>query len=82
VLLGIAFAGLLSHALRVSYGTPSPEAPSAHGAPALRWPMLAAGIPLVAVILLFGIHVPDQVNNLLHDVATILEPASTEVAAR
>jgi hydrogenase-4 component F len=86
LLLGITFAGLLSHAIRLSYGAPTPDSPTAHAVPtsvsSLRWPMFVAGVPLVAIILLFGIHVPAQVNDLLHDVASVLQPASTTEAMR
>jgi hydrogenase-4 component F len=86
LLLGIAFAGLLSHALRLSYGAPTPESATAQAMPlavsSLRWPMFVAGVPLVAIVLLFGIHVPAQVNDLLHDVASVLQPASTAEAMR
>jgi hydrogenase-4 component F len=84
LLLGIAFAGLLAHALRLAYGAPSPAARGDHptspgGDLPLRWPSLLAVIPLIALVLLFGIHVPAQVNVLPRDVASALEPPSREV---
>jgi hydrogenase-4 component F len=83
VLLGVAFAGLLGHALRLAYATPTTAHP-AHQAPLesrlLRWSPYIAAAPLIAVIVLFGIHVPAQVNDLLDDVAAVLAPLSGEAA--
>lgn len=80
LLLGIAFAGLLGHVLGLAYGAPSPPS-SARLMPhasRLNWAPFLAGAPLVALVILFGIHVPNQVSDLLHDVALVLEPLSQE----
>ena len=83
LLLGVAFAALLGHAIGLAYGTPRrttgavghPAAPVTRGP---RWSLAAAAIPLVAVVLLFGIHVPGAVDEFLRDVASVLEPISVE----
>ena len=72
-LLALAFAGLLAHGLRVSFGAPSPTvhvtARSGHTARLL--PVLAAA-PLAAMVLLFGIFVPESVSDLIREVGAIL----------
>jgi hydrogenase-4 component F len=73
-LLALAFAGLLSHALRVTYGTPpitAEKLPGRPGTPA-RWLPFAAAAPLAALVLLFGIHVPEQFSDLVREVALVL----------
>jgi hydrogenase-4 component F len=74
-LLALAFAGLLAHALRVAYGPPPVTAeriPPTGG----RWLPLLASAPLAVMVLLLGIHVPDQFSAFLQQVAHVLVPAS------
>jgi hydrogenase-4 component F len=81
ILLGLAFAGLVGHAIRLAYGAP-PRAPApvgqtvASASRTARWPTAVATVPLVLVILLLGIHVPEQVDDLLGEVAAVLAPLS------
>lgn len=77
-LLALAFAGLLTHALRVAYGTPPPSVRTSTARPLQgnpRWLPLLATVPLAAVVILFGVHVPDQVSQVLQQVAVVLAPA-------
>jgi hypothetical protein len=81
VLLGLAFAGLLGHALRLAYGAPVPAA-TIHpvrsvGGPA--WPSVVAVATLAAVVVLFGLHVPAQAGDLLQQAVAVLAPVSGEV---
>jgi hydrogenase-4 component F len=71
-LLALGFAGLLAHALRVVYGTPPATITTLPTAPGGRWLSLVASVPLVALVLLFGIHVPEPVSDLLRQVASIV----------
>jgi hydrogenase-4 component F len=77
-LLALVFAGLLAHALRVVYDTPPPTAaltaPVHSPSAAARWLPVLASAPLAALVILFGIHVPDQVSDLLRQVAVVLTP--------
>jgi hydrogenase-4 component F len=76
-LLALGFAGLLAHALRVVYGSPPPPVLSAFPtAQRGRWLSLIASAPLIALVFLFGIHVPEQVSDLLRQVATVVTPLS------
>jgi hydrogenase-4 component F len=75
LLLGLLFAGLLAHALRIAYGQAGDGA-RAHPTPPVRrdWLALASIAPLAAVMLLLGVHVPHDVSTLFSDVAAILSP--------
>jgi hydrogenase-4 component F len=73
-LLALAFAGLLAHALRVVYGTPPTAITALRIGQRGRWLSLIASAPLVALVLLLGIHVPDQVSDLLQQVAAVVTP--------
>jgi hydrogenase-4 component F len=82
LLLGIVFAGMLAHVLRVAYGTPPGDTARA-AAPRRRGDLLtvAALLPLAAVVLLFGVYVPESISDLLDDVVTVLAPPEG-IAAR
>jgi hydrogenase-4 component F len=72
-LLALAFAGLLAHALRVTFGSPSPATGVAtpHSDRA-RWLSVVAAAPLAAAVVLFGIYVPDHVSELIRQVGVVL----------
>lgn len=82
LLLGVIFAGMLAHALRLAYGTPPREDEvAAHGGGLSRsWradpPWLAGVVPLALVIVLFGVYVPGPVADLFDDAAAVLAPLS------
>jgi hydrogenase-4 component F len=83
LLLGVIFAGLLMHALRVGYGTPPAALIASHdGRVAARFvgqgqaTTLAALAPLVVVMVWFGVHVPAGVERLFDDVAVVLGPVA------
>jgi hydrogenase-4 component F len=82
LLLGAIFAGMLIHALRVVYGTPTPVVPAHDGREAAhvdrraQTTMLVALAPLAIVMVLFGLHVPASVERLLDDVAVVLGPVA------
>jgi hydrogenase-4 component F len=83
LLLGLAFAALLGHAIGLAYGTPGRlPTPSgravAHMTWGSRWSLVVAAVPLVAVILLLGVHVPAPVDDFLQDVTAVLEPLTVE----
>jgi hypothetical protein len=85
LLLAIAFAGILGQGLRLAYGTPARTvtmtSQAAHiGGRRLIWPSLVAGLPLGLVIVLFGLHLPGPVNDLLVEVARVLAPIAGEGA--
>jgi hydrogenase-4 component F len=75
-LLALGFAGLLAHALRVVYGSPPTAMAVLPTAQSGRWLSMVASVPLVALVLLFGIHVPEQVSELLRQVATVVTASS------
>ena len=82
LLLGLVFAGLLGHALRVAYGAPVPATTTVHPVRAARgpaWPSVVAVATLAAVVVLFGLYVPAQVSDLLEQVVAVLAPVSGEV---
>jgi hydrogenase-4 component F len=83
-LLGIVFAGFIRHALKIAYGprNPSGELPARIARPFASLSAVIAVAPLLVVMLLFGLHVPGPVQDLAHQIAGILEPASREVAVR
>ena len=79
LLLGVVFAGMLFHALRLVYG--APERIAERGAPAggrkisdLAW--IAPLVPLLLLLVLFGIVVPAPISRLFEDVATTLSPVT------
>ncbi|MGH2560392.1 MAG: hypothetical protein ACRDJH_15125, partial [Thermomicrobiales bacterium] len=81
LLLGLIFAGLIGNALRIVYGTPPADAAhdaSDHADIRGDWRAYALTIcalaPLALVMLLFGIHVPGHVGDLLDQVAAVLRP--------
>jgi hydrogenase-4 component F len=85
LLLGVAFAALLGHAIGLAYGTPRrlPLADVAGASPGHDWPRVSlavVAVPLVAVVLLFGIHVPGAVDDILREVASVLEPVAVEAS--
>lgn len=86
LLLGVVFAGFLRHLISMTCGAPGKSIGEAKGeAYAKNWKhpaAIAAMTPLLIIMLLFGIHVPDPVRNLLNDVAAIIEPVSREVAVK
>jgi hypothetical protein len=75
-LLALAFAGLVGHALRMAYGTAPPAVAEAAGSasPGVRWLSIAAAAPLAVLVVLFGVHVPDQVSDLLQQATLVLTP--------
>ena len=82
LLLGVIFAGMLAHALRLAYGTPPREEEVAgHGGGLGRsWradlPWLAGLLPLAVVVVLFGVYLPGPVADLFDDAAAVLMPVS------
>jgi hydrogenase-4 component F len=82
VLLGAIFAGMLMQALRVSYGVPPGGVAVATGESSTRFDWraqattLVALAPLAIVMLLFGVHVPEAVEELLEDVSVVLGPVA------
>lgn len=82
LLLGLIFAGMLAHALRLSYGAPPREEEiTSHGGGLQRsWradlPWLAGIIPLALVVVLFGVYLPGPVADLFQDAAAVLTPVS------
>jgi len=83
LLLGVIFAGMLMQALRVSYGAPSGGRVGAHGvkdAARFDWraerTTLLALAPLAIAMVLFGVHVPGGVEDLLEDVSVVLGPVA------
>jgi hydrogenase-4 component F len=70
-LLGLAFAGLLAHGLRVACGVPLP---AAAGRAKAGWLPAIAVAPLVVLVVLLGIRVPPPVTDLLWQVAGVLAP--------
>jgi hydrogenase-4 component F len=76
-LLALAFAGLLGHALRMAYGTAPPavaETAARGASPGVRWLSVAAAAPLAVLVVLLGVHVPDQVSDLLQQATLVLTP--------
>jgi hydrogenase-4 component F len=83
LVLGAIFAGMVMQTMRVSYGTPpAASAPAHDGREAARFEWraqvttLVALAPLAVVMVLFGVHVPAQVERLLDDVAVVLGPVA------
>lgn len=80
LLLALAFAGLVAHALRLGYGVPPPvggsQAPPGPLDPNRRWTHVLAGAPLAILVLLFGIYVPEPVSALVHQVAAVVMPGA------
>jgi hydrogenase-4 component F len=82
LLLGLVFAGLLAQGLRVVYGSPPREGAAApHGVqPTRPWRedvmWVATIVPLGALVLMFGLYVPEPVTDLLNDVSAVLQPVS------
>lgn len=78
LLLGLIFAGMLAHGMRLLYGTPSRM--RGHGEANRTWrsdlPWLAGLAPLLLVIVLFGVYVPSPVSDLLDDAVAVLTPLS------
>lgn len=75
LLLGIAFAGLLAHALRLVERPRDAAVPKgAASEPTSVLPIVVALVPLAAVTLLFGLYVPGPLNDLLREVTTLLTP--------
>jgi hydrogenase-4 component F len=74
-LLALAFAGLLTHALRVAYGAPPvSERRSLRPCSGSRWLPIVAAAPLALLVLLLGIHVPEPVSDLVRQVGLVLTP--------
>src|SRR5690606_15142776 len=70
LLLGVIFAGMLAHGLRVAYGGPGGDAqPSAVPSRRVDLPWLAAVVPLALVVVVFGVIVPEPISALFEDVA-------------
>jgi hypothetical protein len=74
---------MVMQTMRVSYGTPpAASAPAHDGREAARFEWraqvttLVALAPLAVVMVLFGVHVPAQVERLLDDVAVVLGPVA------
>lgn len=79
LLLGVVFAGMLFHALRLIYGSPGRMAEPVASAGARRSSELAWVAPLVPLLLMlvvFGIVIPAPVSRLFQDVATALSPVA------
>jgi hydrogenase-4 component F len=82
LLLGVIFAGMLAHGLRLAYGTPprEDEVASHGGGLARSWradvPWLAGVVPLALVVVLFGVYVPGPVSDLFADAVAVLTPVS------
>jgi hydrogenase-4 component F len=84
LLLGVIFAGMLAQTLRLAYGPPHVTRESNATAGRDWWsnaPQLAALAPLAAIVLLFGVYLPDPVSELFDDVAAIVD-APAETASR
>lgn len=76
-LLALAFAGLLTHALRVALGTPPvSERRLLHPRAGSRWLPIVAAAPLAVLVLLLGIHVPEPVSDLVRQVGLVLTPVA------
>lgn len=76
--LVVIFAGMVFHAIRLSRG-PDPGGPA--NQPASVAPggnrnliLAAAVLPLLVVMVLFGLHVPGVIRNLLNEASKALEP--------
>lgn len=83
LLLGVVFAGFLRHLLGMVYGGTAQRPDAKSTPPASKWASVAAisaVAPLLVVMLLFGVHVPDAVRDLFADIAGIIEPVSRQVA--
>lgn len=79
LLLGIVFAGMLAHALRLVYGTPFQPLDvrvSGGGSRSAQVAWWAALVPLVIVVVLLGVVVPEPVSHLFEDVVTALSPVT------
>ncbi|MEZ4568740.1 MAG: proton-conducting transporter membrane subunit [Thermomicrobiales bacterium] len=82
VLLGLIFAGLLAQGLRIVYGSPANRlVPATHGSdPGRSWRedalWVAAVVPMVAAVVVFGLYVPGPVTDLFDDVSAVLQPVS------
>lgn len=81
VFLAIIFAGFTRHAIGMCTGT-EPHDLSSAVRPDAAWTATLAVVPLLAVMVLFGVHVPQPIRDLLDQVVAIVEPASAEVARR
>ncbi|HUG15736.1 MAG TPA: hydrogenase 4 subunit F [Thermomicrobiales bacterium] len=83
LLLGVIFAGMVAHALRIAYGARGPSDAHASGpsGPRFDLPWLAAIIPLAALVVVFGLVVPEPISALFEDVAGVLSASGT-VASR
>lgn len=91
LLLGVIFAGLIGQALRVAY-EPAGRTDDPRSRPLARfagtgrlgdggwWRAHGVGVaalgPLVVVMVLFGVHVPGPVADLLAEIAVLLQPAA------
>jgi hypothetical protein len=58
----------------VVYGTPPVAMAALPTARDGRWLSLVASLPLVVLVLLLGIHVPEEVSDLLRQVASVVTP--------
>ncbi len=64
VALAVIFAGLLMHVMRVGFG-PEPPEQRDHAAGRVSSHLVVAVVPLAAIVVLFGIYVPDHVRTLI-----------------
>lgn len=82
ILLGVIFAGMVAHALRVAYGRHGGHevAPAGDARP-FDLPWLAAIVPLALIVVVLGVVVPAPFSALIEDVAGVLS-APGMVASR
>jgi hydrogenase-4 component F len=80
-LLGIIFAGFIRHLIGMCTGA-SPHDLAAPARPEAPWLAAIAVAPLLAAMVLFGVHVPDPARDLFREIASIIEPGGAEVAQR
>ena len=85
LLIGVVFAAFLRHLIGMVYGAPGHAVETRSAQAGSRWASntaLIALVPLLVVMFLFGVHVPESVRGLFSDIAGIIEPASREVAVK
>jgi len=84
LLIGVIFAGFMRHLIGMSYGIAGNN-PDRFAGITPAWKSragIAAFVPLLIVMVWFGVHVPEPIRDLFNEIAAIIEPASREVAAR
>jgi hydrogenase-4 component F len=76
LLLAVIFASLVMHAVRIAYDHPPHRPEESHGPAMPAWLSLVALMPLVLIVVVFGIHLPAGVDRFIDDAAATLGPVA------